>query len=416
MAAAFDFAQADNVMVSLPNHAAPAFFLYLGNYLRAMSHRKLRASRIFDGNHFHENAVLVVAEDGTIEGLVPAAEAPEAEMLEGILSPGFINCHCHLELSHMKGQIPEHTGLVDFVLRVISGRGERAAQLSEAINAAEAEMHRNGIVAVGDISNTTDTVAQKRAGRLAYYNFVEVLGWAPAGAEASYQRALKVLEGFEGCGPATLVPHASYTVSDPLWALLAPHFADHTISVHNQETADEDAFIRDGTGAFVDLYQKLGVANTHHQGKRLSSLQSYFHKLDGAARRLLVHNTMMGEEDLRFALDGSPAGTTFFCLCINANLYIENKVPPVDLLRRAGAPIVVGTDSLASNWQLGIHEELRSIRRHFPHIALEELLGWATLNGAKALGMEATLGSFEKGKNPGVVLLQENSWNVHRIV
>ncbi|RYY86548.1 MAG: amidohydrolase, partial [Chitinophagaceae bacterium] len=307
-------------------------------------------------------------------------------------------------------------GLVDFVLRVISGRNERAANMPQAIADAAAEMRRNGIMAVGDISNTTDTVAEKRLGHLYFYNFVEVLGWVPSGAEAAYARAKEVLESFAGCGPATLVPHASYTVSDPLWAMLGAHFAGHTISVHNQETPDEDLFIRDGKGAFVELYQKLKVDNAHHVPKDVSSLRSYFDKLDSAARRLLVHNTFIPEEDLAYALDNSAANTTFFCLCINANLYIESKVPPVELLRSKKAPIVIGTDSLASNWQLGIHEEIRSLRKHFPSVPLEEMLGWATLNGAKALQMDAELGSFEQGKKPGVVLLQEDDWTVRRII
>ncbi|RYZ21713.1 MAG: amidohydrolase, partial [Chitinophagaceae bacterium] len=114
-----------------------------------MTSRKLKADRLFDGNRFHEDKTLVVANDGRIEAVLPDSEAGDAEQLEGILAPGFVNCHCHLELSHMKGQIPEHTGLVEFVLQVISGRHERAASMAEAIAAAEAEMRRNGIMAVG---------------------------------------------------------------------------------------------------------------------------------------------------------------------------------------------------------------------------------------------------------------------------
>ncbi|RYY87918.1 MAG: amidohydrolase, partial [Chitinophagaceae bacterium] len=111
--------------------------------------RKLSAPRIFNGTRFLTDHALIVAADGRIEDLVPASEAGDAERFDGILTPGFINAHCHLELSHMKGQIPEHTGLVDFVLRVISGRNERAANMPQAIADAAAEMRRNGIMAVG---------------------------------------------------------------------------------------------------------------------------------------------------------------------------------------------------------------------------------------------------------------------------
>jgi cytosine/adenosine deaminase-related metal-dependent hydrolase len=86
------------------------------------------------------------------------------------------------------------------------------------------------------------------------------------------------------------------------------------------------------------------------------------------------------------------------------------------MLRRNGCNIVLGTDSLASNWSLRITDEIKTIRQHFPAIPLEEIFGWATLNGAKALGMDAVLGSFEKGKKPGVVLIDENNGSSVQVI
>ena len=94
-----------------------------------------------------------------------------------------------------------------------------------------------------------------------------------------------------------------------------------------------------------------------------------------------------------------------YCLCINANLYIENKVPPVDLLMKHNCHIVLGTDSYSSNWQLSIAKEMEAIRQHFPHIPDETILQWATSSGAMALGWDDELGSFEKGKRSGVSLI-----------
>ncbi len=76
------------------------------------------------------------------------------------------------------------------------------------------------------------------------------------------------------------------------------------------------------------------------------------------------------------------------------------------MLLRNECNIVVGTDSLASNHQLNILEELKTISRNFPGIPLEKLLQWATINGAKALQADALFGSFEKGKQPGIVLIE----------
>ena len=95
--------------------------------------------------------------------------------------------------------------------------------------------------------------------------------------------------------------------------------------------------------------------------------------------------------------------SVYFCLCPNANLYIGNGLPNVPLLRNSGYPLVLGTDSLASNSKLSIWEEIQTLRKAFVHLPLGDFLRWATYNGACALGLQDQLGSFEKGKKPGVI-------------
>ena len=106
----------------------------------------------------------------------------------------------------------------------------------------------------------------------------------------------------------------------------------------------------------------------------------------------------------------------YFCLCPNANEYIGNPLPNVDLLRKYDAAIVVGTDSLASNHQLSILAELQTLRNHYPHIEIIELLQWATLNGARALELDDAIGSFEAGKKPGVLVIKEDLSKVERLL
>jgi cytosine/adenosine deaminase-related metal-dependent hydrolase len=97
---------------------------------------------------------------------------------------------------------------------------------------------------------------------------------------------------------------------------------------------------------------------------------------------------------------------TFWCLCPNANQYIEQTMPPIELLRTGGANIIIGTDSYASNWSLNILDELKTIQKYNAQIPLVEMLGWATINGARALQMDKHLGSFEVAKKPGVVIIE----------
>jgi len=105
-----------------------------------------------------------------------------------------------------------------------------------------------------------------------------------------------------------------------------------------------------------------------------------------------------------------------WCLCINANLYIENKVPPAEMLMKHDCPIVLGTDSYSSNWQLSIAKEMQSLKNKFPSLSIQTILQWATSNGAKALQWDDELGSFEKGKNPGVAVIDSKFETSKRIV
>jgi aminodeoxyfutalosine deaminase len=383
-----------------------------------MSYRKFKADKIFTGtellDHHH---VLVTDTKGRIEDIINIADAGEdVQQFTGWLSPGFINCHCHLELSHMRGLIPEKTGLIDFVFAVVTQRHFPEEEILEAIKQAEAEMIRNGIVAVGDICNNLHTLHQKQKNNLAYYNFAEASGWLPGIAAQRFERSKSYYDAFSEIHPTSIVPHAPYSVSENLWEAITPYFSNKVVSIHNQETSFEDELFTSNTGDFVRMYQMMKIDHSFYHPTGKSSLQSYFKKLNPAKSRILVHNTFTSEADVKFVNElhteepqtSNLKRQTHFCLCINANQYIEDALPPVDMLRSKDAQIVLGTDSLASNWSLSVWDEIKTIQKHFPAIALEEILQWATLNGAKALEMDKELGSFEKGKTPGIILIKEN--------
>jgi cytosine/adenosine deaminase-related metal-dependent hydrolase len=117
-----------------------------------------------------------------------------------------------------------------------------------------------------------------------------------------------------------------------------------------------------------------------------------------------VHNTFADRTTIKKV---KKRKNLFWCLCPNANLYIEDKMPPVDLLIEENCLVVTGTDSLASNSQLSILEELKTMHEYYPWVPLKDLVRWATINGAMALGEEAEYGSIQQGKKPGLLLLQD---------
>ncbi len=383
-------------------------------------YRKFKADHLFTGTEMlGSNKVLITKKNGTIEAIIEADNAGDVETFNGIISPGFINCHCHLELSHMKGLIPEKTGLVDFVFKVVNERHFAEDEILNAIDAAENEMLLNGIVAAGDICNNTLTLPQKKQQHLAYYNFIEASGWLPSISQARFERSLRIYSEYIDQAATrsrnSIIPHAPYSVSEELWKLIAPYFENKVVSIHNQETSFEDELFLQGTGDFTRMYELMKIDNTHHKPTKKSSLQTYFSKLLKAASIILVHNTFTKQEDIDYVqlqtanLPTGQAGyqlQTSFCICINANQYIENTMPPIQLLIENNCNIVLGTDSLASNYSLNLLDEMKTIQKNFPGIPLEKILQWATINGAKALQMENTLGSFEKDKKPGIVLIE----------
>jgi len=298
--------------------------------------------------------------------------------------------------------------LTNFVLSVMNHRFQTFHLKEEEILIAEKNMLNSGIVALGDICNTSDSGAAKQAKLLSYYNFIEILGWAPEQAASRYETGKKLAAAFIDMGldenHLSLNPHAPYSVSDRLWNLMKQDFKDKTITIHNQESAAENEYFTSGTGDLVRMYSQLKMDTSHFKVPGSRSLPHILSRLQDARQILLVHNTYTDETDLTEIR--SLNKKLFLCLCPNANLYIENRLPDIPLFRKHNSLIVLGTDSLASNHHLSILEEMKTIKKAFPYISTPEMLVWATSNGAKALAFEDNLGDFTRGKKPGVVLLE----------
>lgn len=373
-----------------------------------MAYQKFNATQVFTGEQMLDtNAVLITDDLGNIESIVGKEDAGEdVQVLEGTLCPGFINAHCHMELSHLKGCIPERTGLVDFILQVVQQRHFPDEEILAAISKAEDEMLQAGIVAVGDICNNTLTMPQKKLQRLDYHHFIEISGWNPSIAQIRMEKSLGYFKAFDQLFPkhTSISPHAPYSVSDALWQEMQPYFTDQIITIHNQESTAENELFISGEGDFQRLYRQMQIDNPSFVATGKNSLPSVFHYLEAAKHVLLVHNSFTEQSDIDL-IRSSPTSVSF-CLCPNANKYIEQTLPPIDLLVKNDVSLVIGTDSLASNHQLSVLEELKTLHNHFPQLTTSLLLQAATYNGAIALGMEKQLGSFEKGKKPGVLLLQ----------
>ncbi len=356
--------------------------------------------------------IIVIDEKGIVQEITSSGTYSSADInqYEGILCPGFINTHCHLELSHLQQTIAVGMGLPRF-LRSIGQykQSYSSAYITEAINQSEKSMLANGIVAVGDISNGDTSFAQKSLGNLRYHTFIELIGLHPATAAEKIALGQQLLKQVPTTGQssASLSPHAPYTASAQLLAQI-----DHSNtlnntpqSIHNQEHPDENAMFQNGTGAFYDLYHHLGLpikemftpTNTNSLAYTLSHLSPH-------NKTLLVHNTYTSAAEIQQSQALNPH--LYWCFCPNANLFIQGELPNFKAFLPVSSNITLGTDSLASNWQLCIFSEIKTISQHAPYIPLATLLQWASLNGANFLGFNDTLGSLEVGKKPGLNLIK----------
>jgi aminodeoxyfutalosine deaminase len=392
-----------------------------------MAYRKFKADHLFDGYTLYgNNKVLITADNGKIEAIVNEPEAGnDIETFEGILTPGLINCHCHLELSHLKNVIPPHTGLIEFLCSVVTKRGFAPEVVQQEIVKAEKEMYDNGIVAVGDIGNTADTAFVKSKNKIRWQNFVEVLSFTDEKAEENFNHYKQVANVFANQQPTSgnqhrtsLVPHAPYSISPKTFQLINEATKNQVISIHNQEHPAEDELYKNGGGEYLKLFKIFGIDKSPFPITGKSSIRSVLPYFNNGQTIFLIHNTFMPEEDIVWANEyAALTGLKLvYCFCINANLYIENKTPTIENFIKHNCQIVLGTDSYSSNWQLNIAKEIEAIKKNYSNIPLATILQWATINGAKALQWDKELGSFEKGKKPGVTSVDPVTWVSKKLI
>lgn len=358
------------------------------------------------------NGIIGVGPDGIITGVYPEnsieVSGVTVERYKGIIVPGFINSHCHLELSHLYQQIPEKQGLIPFVRKVINLRKSICQSNKKAMEEADSQMWKNGIVAVADVSNSIDSKEVKESSSIYYYTFIELLSFEPDKAKDAFRDGAELLEKFSPL-PASIVPHAPYSTSKELFRFIGKFCGESgsPLTIHNQESEDENKFYRYKTGDFLKFYKDLGINIDFFKPQARNSIQSIIPLIPVQQRTMLVHNTYTSLKDIYFILRSGRAVT--WCFCPNANLYIENRLPKVEMFLYHDFNITLGTDSLASNKELCILSELKTLHKNFPTLSLTETIGWATINGAKFLGIDNKMGSIEKGKTPGLNLITQTN-------
>ena len=227
----------------------------------AQPSRRIASNLLWTPQGLVRNPLVEVAADGRVLSVGTCTEPdrmPGTEFYSGVLAPGLVNAHCHLELSYLRGAIPEGCGFAGFAgamgqVRERFGPEERL----RAVAAADAAMWQDGVQAVGDISNGDTTFSVKERSRVAYHTFIEFFGLRLASAD-SVRPLLR--------HPHTsLTPHSLYSVQDaPLRAIAAE--GDAPLSVHFMESpAESELFARFNCWAGEDYAVDFLCAKSRHR-------------------------------------------------------------------------------------------------------------------------------------------------------
>ena len=335
---------------------------------------------------------------------------PDDEVLPGAIVPGFVNSHCHIELSHLHGKFRKGTGMAGFIdqinaLRDWAGADVKARLTQEWMD----KMWKDGVSAMSDISNDDSSFKVKSSHKLYTRTFLEVFGSEPEMCEGVMAdvTALKAAADAEGIDAAP-TPHSCYTMSPQLLsASSAAGLESGYLSYHSQESQEEEDLLISGSGAMYENRKRSGMSTPPVTGE--SSLKYFIDRLAAAKPApydehiLLVHNVCLKQDDIDAAK--KVMNNVYWAICPLSNIFIHNALPPVPLMRRNGLAITVGTDSLSSNDDLDMVKELVCIRQNFSEIPMNEILVWACLNGARFLSKEKALGSLTPGKTPGIVFV-----------
>ena len=345
--------------------------------------RRIAAQYLFTGKAMIPRGVVTLDDTGKVLAVEQLAETEtcSTEFYNGILSPGFVNAHCHLELSHFRGATLPQQGLTHFVNALkdwhkhtmSNGQSMRAA-----MKQADEDMLSEGIVAVGDICNTNHSFSLKTKSKIFYHSFVEAVGLDEELAQEKIAETEEVWKDALRMGlPASITPHALYSMS--------PSLLDYAFDAANNS----------------------GILSIHYKEGRNESHEGSWHfceRLNRNTRLLLIHNTFISPADVETV--NYATGKAVWVLCPRSNQYVNGSLPPVDLLYYKGQRIAIGTDSLASNYWLSILDELKVLSYYFAQIPLEVLLKWATIGGATALNKTDEFGLIIPGRRPGLILIE----------
>ncbi len=343
--------------------------------------------------------VEIVEQHGRVVEIRPLSVSA-GNVLPVILIPTLVNAHTHLEFSSLSEPICPALPFQDWITAVIQWRHGAHSMSGKVVQRGLEESLRSGVTVVGEITTTQPVSAADIPEGCRVVSFREVIGLQQERIPELLQQAvLHLSRDSESGSDAEIVrgisPHAPYTVHPELFAsLLDLAVAQNAVvAMHLAETMDELELLHDGKGRFVDFLRRAGLWNSavFPGGRRV---RDFLEQLARAPRALAVHGNYFSHDDTRFVARHANVATVF---CPRTHAFFRHGPHPIRQLLAAGARVILGTDSRASNPDLSLWKELQFVATHFQDISIPRLLAMVTTDAADALGLPAECHEIRAG-------------------
>jgi len=350
----------------------------------------------------HDGAVAVekgrILAVGGASSLRTQFAGARVESCPGVLLPGLVNAHVHLELSAYH-QIPRPTGEQSFcdwiraLLQVRKNGEPDPGQIARAARQMFDEQHHAGTSLLLDIGNGIPSLPAVESPSMESAFLLELLGPDARAEEQVLARIANLSDS------VAVTAHAPYSTTAGIMTVLKKR-ADrlaHVFSLHVAESRDEVELLQSGRGCFRGFLEERGVWDGRfpRPGMESAGVVGYLSDLGLLDTNLLcVHCVQVNEAELRMLAERGCK----VCLCPGSNRFLGVGVAPLEMMLRYGLFPAIGTDSLASNEELDLWREMRILREDHPGVPPARVLAMATLGGAQALGREQDFGSLSPGR------------------
>lgn len=342
-----------------------------------------------------------------ILSVLPTWSGTAVDLGDVALIPGLVNCHTHLEFSLLPEPLTPQRPIAQWIRQVIAYRQQAAGSVPDAIRAGITEAIRSGTTVLADIATDGWSWDDYRSvsPRPTVAIFQEFLGLTRQRLDEqeaiSEQFLMPVqlpphwLRGFS--------PHAPYSVHPALMDTIVRYTAENPqyhVAVHLAETEAERELLAHDSGELRELLESFGIWSPGLFGGRAP--REWIEQLAELPRALVVHGNHLDAAELRLLAQNPHLALVY---CPRTHAAAETSPHPWYDLLELGGSVVLGTDSRATNPDLSLWRELQFLAERCTRLPHHSLLRLATLDGARALGLMETHGSFAPGKRADLAVV-----------